>query len=105
MRLLSLIISEEIKDYFRPELKIKKERVDLLESNPSTEGWVLQHTYLCEGGLKDLENHPDYDDPTIDYKVAYFANSLWEDSMKPHKMVRVSIERKSEEKAMIKEMK
>lgn len=79
MKGLTVIIQglvEYIKESLRPELKIKPEIVErerkFNEKNPMREDWLLNHTYLCEGDLKDLEKHPDYNEPGVDFIFARY---------------------------------
>ena len=35
--------------------------------------WINSHTYLSSGDLEALKKHPEFNDPTIDYRISYYA--------------------------------
>jgi len=69
---------EYLIEFTRPELSIKPEIVErekrFNEQNFNREEWVLNHTYLCEGDLKELEKHPDYRDSGVSFVFAKYKS-------------------------------
>ena len=85
---------EAIKELFRPALPVRQDILErerkFNEDNPSRETWVLNHVYLCEGDLKDLEKHPDYRSFHADHIFAHYA-ALGKYSGKKCKKVKVAV--------------
>jgi len=92
---------EAIKEIFRPKLPVRQ---DILErernfnaTDPDRESWVLNHMYLCEGDLKALEKHPDYNDHNISHVFTRYASPQGKKG--PCKKVVASVEKESDQEA------
>ncbi len=65
-----------IKEKYRPGLRIKKETVErernFNSEDPDRKKWMLDHTYLCRGNLKDLKKHPSWSSHLEDTIMTYY---------------------------------
>lgn len=67
-----------LREILRPKLRVRRDILErekrFNESDPSRESWVLDHVYLCEGGLEALKQHPDFNAASegIEFIVSYY---------------------------------
>jgi len=93
-----------LEEKLRPELPVKQDVLSqekkFNESNPNRESWVLNHVYLCEGGLAELARHPDFNtaDKRMDCVETHYAPSQYEPG--PCRKVIVSIPLGSDRKTI-----
>ena len=82
-------VLSELRDKLRPELKVNPEIVEreerLKHEDSNRLNWLLEHTYLTEGGLEELKEHPNF--KPRGYYISYFAHEKGKN--RRHRKVRV----------------
>jgi hypothetical protein len=97
---------EYLKDRFRPELPVKPEILErekeFNEDDPTRERWILNHTYLCQGGLEALAKHPDFiaAGQHSEHIITHYEPLF----RKPAKRVRVSLPLSSDRQTLLDEI-
>lgn len=66
-----------IKESRKPELPIREdilEREKGFEWDKSRKDWLVNNTYLSEGGLDELKKHPSYHEPGANIRLTYYSS-------------------------------
>ena len=67
-----------VKENYRPGLRIKPEIVErerkFNSEDSDREKWMLNHTYLCKGGLEELKHHPDWNQSLLEDTLTYYPD-------------------------------
>jgi hypothetical protein len=94
-----------LKEQFKPVLPVRQDIIEreryFNEQDKSRESLVLDHIYLCEGGLEALKQHPDFNaiGQGIEYVIASYESPNGKRG--PCKPVSVNILMDSDEKISV----